>query len=200
MAPKPPANHQTTRLGPGRHDGPGAVVCVMELASMLAGERFSDRPTSVCPIIGAILRAHNDAIDDDRRGDLYRYAAEAVGTRGDFMLQLSRAATALGWARDRYEARARRWRGLRGMPLEPAPDWGPDQIARYLIRSLGRDGEGHQQLMDLLDGLIGMGTDVAQPVMPAPALDSDVVEFVEQRREAIEHRCRDQQLVFAELS
>ena len=30
-------------------------MCVMELASMLAGERFGDRPVSVCPVIGAFL-------------------------------------------------------------------------------------------------------------------------------------------------
>src|SRR4051794_41163630 len=94
-----PPNHQTTRLGPGRHHGPGPEVCVMELASMLAGERFSDRPTSVCPIVGALLRAHNDALDELQRGDLYRYAAEAVGTRGEFELQLTRAAAAISWAR-----------------------------------------------------------------------------------------------------
>lgn len=51
-------SHQNTRLAVGRHDRPGPEVCVMELASMLAGERFSDRPGSVCPVVGALLRAH----------------------------------------------------------------------------------------------------------------------------------------------
>jgi hypothetical protein len=201
MAGKPPANHQTTRLGPGRHEGPGAVVCVMELASMLAGERFSDRPASVCPIIGALLRAHNDALDDERRGDLYRYAAEAVGTRGDFMLQLRRAATALAWARDRYSARSHRWRGLRGMPLQPAPDWGPDQIARYVIRSLGGDMEGHTQLMALLDRLIEtrIETRLAPAAQPEQPSQLEVSELVEQVGAAVEHGRRGQQLVVAEL-
>ena len=31
------ATYQTARLGPGRHDGPGAIVCIMELAAMLSG-------------------------------------------------------------------------------------------------------------------------------------------------------------------
>jgi hypothetical protein len=39
--------YQNVRLGPGRHPRPGKVVCVMELASMLAGERFGDRPVAV---------------------------------------------------------------------------------------------------------------------------------------------------------
>ncbi len=48
----------------------------MELASMLAGETFTDHPESVCPVIGSLLRAYNDRLDDDRRQDLYRYAAQ----------------------------------------------------------------------------------------------------------------------------
>ena len=58
---------------------------------MLAGERFSDHPVSVCPIIGALLRAYNDDIDEPRRHDLYRYAAESVGTRASYAIQVRRA-------------------------------------------------------------------------------------------------------------
>jgi hypothetical protein len=46
-------------------------VCVMELASILADEPFSDHPRSECPMIGSFLRAYNDRIDDGRRQDLY---------------------------------------------------------------------------------------------------------------------------------
>ena len=74
------ANHQTIRLSKGKHATAGEGACVMELASMLAGEPFSDRPASVCPVIGGFLRAYNDRIDDDRRQDLYRYASEVVGS------------------------------------------------------------------------------------------------------------------------
>ena len=49
---------------------------------MLAGERFSDHPRSVCPVIAAFLRSYNDHVDDRRRQDLYDYAAQAVGIRG----------------------------------------------------------------------------------------------------------------------
>ena len=72
---------------------------------MLSGERFSDHPVSVCPVIGSLLRAYNDNLDDRRRQDLYRYAAEAVFTREDFPLQRRRAQIAIEWARDRYAAR-----------------------------------------------------------------------------------------------
>ena len=73
-------NHQTVELTRGRHSSPEHGVCVMELASMLAGEPFSDHPRSVSPTIAAVLRGYNDMLDDDRRRDLYAYAAEVVGT------------------------------------------------------------------------------------------------------------------------
>src|SRR5579862_2258743 len=119
-------SHQTVRLGAGRHPRPGQVVCVMELASMLAGERFGDRPVSVCPVIGAILRAYNDNVDDTRRQDLYRFAADAVDTRRDYRVQRDRADTAIAWA-------ARR----NGILSPPDPEGPRDEIGYYVVGSLG---------------------------------------------------------------
>jgi hypothetical protein len=152
------ANYQTARLGVGRHNGPGPVVCIMELASMLAGERFSDHPVSVCPIIGALLRAYNDDVDDARRPDLYRYAAESVGTRGSFALQRQRAGVALDWGRGSYARRGRVWHRR---VHEPRPDHGPDEIAFYVVRSLRRrhDEDSHASMLALLDRLIAMAED-----------------------------------------
>ena len=65
-----PATHQTIKLSKGKHSSPESGACVMELASMLAGEQFTDHPWSVCPVVGSFLRAYNDAIDDDRRQDV----------------------------------------------------------------------------------------------------------------------------------
>jgi hypothetical protein len=165
------ASYQTARLGPGRHDGPGAVVCIMELAAMLSGERFSDHPISVCPVVGSLMRAYNDNIDDRRRQDLYRYAAEAVFTRGDFSLQRRRAQIAIAWARQRYAARGG---VLRRTPATPSPDNGPNEIAYYVMGSLGgrrrlrnRPGwwsdEAHIGLLAMVDEMVALGTE------PAPA-------------------------------
>jgi hypothetical protein len=191
---------QTARLGIGRHDRPGAVVCVMELASMIAGERFTDRPSSVCPIIGSILRIYNDNLDDGRRADLYRYAAEAVGTRGDFQLQLKRAALAIGWARDRYMQRGRIWSRP---PRAPAPDWGPDQIAVFVLGSLGRRSRNggwpdavHSQLLLLLDTLVETGLECRLPeTLAVDAETLAVGELVEHLAEPVQDRCRDAELV-----
>jgi hypothetical protein len=47
---------QTVKLGNGKHSSARDGVCVMELASMLTGEAFSDHPRSVCRVIAAFLR------------------------------------------------------------------------------------------------------------------------------------------------
>jgi hypothetical protein len=185
------ATHQTVRLGPGRHDGPGGAVCVMELASMLAGERFSDRPGSVCPIVGAVVRAYNDAVDDRRRQDLYRFAADAVGTRGDFSLQRRRAQAALDYARDRGA----------GLPA-PELDAGPEEIADHVIGALARrprsrssrrrwDDASHHEMLSLLERLISTGA----PLGGNPLLG----EFVEHPPEAVEDLGCEHELLLAEL-
>ena len=59
-------SYQTIKLSTGKHSSPEVGACVMELASMLAGEPFSDHPESVCPVIGSFLRAYNDMAAWDR--------------------------------------------------------------------------------------------------------------------------------------
>lgn len=82
-APSAPVSHQNVRLAKGRHGGPEEGACVVELASMLAGERFGDRPDAVCPVLAAYMRVVNDAVDAEQRQALLPYAAELVGTSGD---------------------------------------------------------------------------------------------------------------------
>jgi hypothetical protein len=74
-------SHQTVRIARGRHRSPSHGACVMEVASMLAGERFSDRPRCVDPVLAAYLRAFNDRLGHADRQSLFPFAALAVGTR-----------------------------------------------------------------------------------------------------------------------
>src|SRR6201993_5422047 len=97
---------QTIKLSKGKHASPDDGACVMELASMLAGEPFSDHPATACPVIGSFLRAYNDSIDDDRRQDLYALAASVVGTRTSISIQRARAARPAARAGD---VPSRRW-------------------------------------------------------------------------------------------
>ena len=198
-APAPAISHQNVRLGPGRHPRPGKVVCVMELASMLAGERFGDRPVAVCPVLGAILRAYNDNVDDRRRQDLYRFAADAVDTRRDYRVQRERADVALGWAVARYQSRG-------GTLLAPPDPEGPrDEIGYYVVGALagGRrlgawSDEEHAATIGLLEDLIAidrepaLGTLIDEPLVP---LVGDLLEEVAQ---PLEHGSRYHEFVLAE--
>lgn len=74
-------SHQTVRIARGRHRSPDDGACVMELASMLAGERFSDRPRCVDPVVASYLRSLNDRLGEADRQRLKPYAARSVGSR-----------------------------------------------------------------------------------------------------------------------
>ena len=157
-------SHQTVRLRRGKHASPEKGVCVMELASMLAGEPFSDRPQAVCPVIGAYLRSYNDVVDDDRRQDLYRYAAEAIGTAGPAELRRRRAERCLAEIARLHDQRSRVRRWLSGRPelSLPGSSIELERVGMHLARALQRSGpDGHARALALADELIAMG--------PAPA-------------------------------
>jgi hypothetical protein len=144
------ASHQTIRLSSGRHRRPEDGVCVMELASMLAGERFSDHPRSVCPVIGAFLRSYNDQVDDERRQDLYEYAAEAVGTRSDRVIRRARIDLCRRFV-ERFETSAPPG-ATRLLWLGKGAQIGTR--AGSTAAALVRQPEGHLMALALLDALI----------------------------------------------
>jgi hypothetical protein len=156
----PPISHQTTKLTRGRHSSPAHGACVMELASMLAGESFSDHPRSVSRPIASFLRGYNDLVDDVRRRDLYRYAAQTVGTTGSSALEDARVARLLAWGDERWQQRPARWlfgrMRLRRAQKERSRD--PEPAGTYAIHAIGKlDDEAHAAVLALLDELIAMG-------------------------------------------
>ena len=172
----PPASHQTIKLSRGRHSSPEHGACVMELASMLAGEGFSDHPRSVSRPIASFLRGYNDLLDDRRREDLYRYAAQTVGTADTWAVEEARAARLLAWADQRWERRASRSvldrMRLRRMYKERSTD--PEPVGSYAVHAIGKvNEETHAAALALVDEVIalggeaprglGVGTDVAVP-------------------------------------
>ena len=165
----PPISYQTMKLSRGRHSSPEHGACVMELASMLAGEPFSDHPHSVSRPIAAFLRRYNDLLDDRRRQDLYPYAALAVGTGADSETENERVQRLLGWAdelwlRRRWPARsgiltARRRRQRVGHP---------EAAASYAIRAIPKlCDETHVAALALVDELIAIGARDAVEVQAA---------------------------------
>jgi hypothetical protein len=162
------ANHQTIRLSKGKHATPSEGACVMELASMLAGESFSDRPATVCPVIAGFLRAYNDRIDDDRRQDLYRYAAEVVDTRAAAEVERARERRCLVWADEMRRGRPRPLRWVaRSSSTSVDRRLGLDAAGTFAARSIRRHGDRtHAAALALLDELIAMGRREAG--QPAP--------------------------------
>jgi hypothetical protein len=161
-------SHQTVTLARGKHTTPRSGACVMELASMLAGEPFSDRPAAVCPIVAAFLRAYNDAVDDTHRQDLYVYASAAVGTRGSWPLMRIRARLCLEELRALRRTPLALLTSPRALP-ESLPAM--ERLAGRIARELRRSGvEGHARALRLADSLIELG---APTGMSAPWRDID---------------------------
>jgi hypothetical protein len=145
----------------------------MELASMLAAEPFSDHPKSVCPVIGSFLRDYNDSVSDQRRQDLYRYAALVVGTRSSNDVQRARAAHLAAWS---SEMRRRRYATFMPGLLARAfsrllkPPSGIDALTSDAIRSLGgHTDRTHATVLALIDELVAIGAcEPAEPDREAP--------------------------------
>jgi hypothetical protein len=70
-------------LDRGSHVHPGDGACFMEYASILAGERFSDRPGCTHPVLAAVARAVNDAVGSRTRQRLVEFVPEVVGIGRD---------------------------------------------------------------------------------------------------------------------
>lgn len=86
------------RLTDGGHSSPREGVCVVELASLIAHEEFSDRPRCVCPVIGAFMRGWNDRAPYAERQRLGPYAERIVGSRGSPSVTRERRDICLQWA------------------------------------------------------------------------------------------------------
>lgn len=157
----PTISHQTITLSKGNHRSPEEGACVMELASMLAGDPFSDHPLSVCSVIATFLRRYNDYLDDKRRQDLYRYASLVVGTRASVQVQRARAEHLASWSSDMRERRRSPLlpRAAAGMLARLSrPPSGIDSLARHALRSIGTiTDETHLAALTLVEELVGIG-------------------------------------------
>src|SRR4051812_36353227 len=90
---------QTVRLRRGAHASPEHGACVVELASMLAEERFSDHPRSVCRVIAGFLRVYNDRLPegDLDADELYPIAAIVVGSASTRSVRRARLRRLTAW-------------------------------------------------------------------------------------------------------
>ena len=70
-------------LSRGKHRSQRKGACFMEMASVLAGERWSDHPRCTHPLLGELARLVNDHTSDDHRHELTTYIPSVVGLAGD---------------------------------------------------------------------------------------------------------------------
>jgi hypothetical protein len=151
--------HQTVKLSKGKHSSPESGACVMELASMLAGEPFSDHPASVCPVIGSFMRAYNDSIDERRRQDMYGYASRVVDSRSSAAVEQVRAERIVEWA---AQIRPRRWTRtlparMRAHALRHKPP--ADSLGAHAVHAIRRHSEEtHSAALKLIDELLEIRT------------------------------------------
>ena len=134
---------------------------------MLAGERFSDHPKSVSRVIAAFLRAYNDAVDDARRQDLYRCAAQVVGTRSSRASECARLARCESELADVYpraRTKPRRWIVHALHAVDPSSNLSGrfDHLARRLCIS----DDGHRRALALVDDLVGIQVPATPPCRP----------------------------------
>ena len=115
-------------LAYGTHPDPTDGRCAMEWVAHLAGERHSDQPACVSPVVRALCVALNDGLDYTERQRLRPYLTRTIGTAADG-LDESRAWMALDWlirvyaptwlrAVGQHDA-AGRLEGLDGAVLDP---------------------------------------------------------------------------------
>jgi hypothetical protein len=87
-------------LSRGKHRRPRNGACVMEYASYLAGEKWTDRPACTHPLLGELARQVNDFISDEARQALAELVPDMIGLTGadlriDIRIALRAAQTAL---------------------------------------------------------------------------------------------------------
>ena len=179
-----PGVAERVRLTPGRHDSPGEGACVVELASLIAGEEFSDRPICVCPVIGAFLRAWNDRAAYADRQRLRPYAERVIGSLRAPADRMTRATPrhlprwagadpSRGWMRSAASRLAMRLRIASFVGIREAfrlEEGAPEYAARLLLGR--RDLTGAFLLLDAMLAIghaAGDGGSIAERPVPASA-------------------------------
>lgn len=70
-------------LSPGKHRTPRKGACFMEMASYLAGEKWSDHPSCTHPLLAQLARMVNDVVPDEARSRLVPMIPSVIGLNSD---------------------------------------------------------------------------------------------------------------------
>ena len=143
---------------------------MVELASMIGGEKFTDRPNCVCPVIGSFLRSWNDRAGYADRQRLHQYASRVVGTGGYRRISKMRRDVCLSYAGANLDggplrrAVARlRMRGRIAWSVGIFPSiWLKEGAGAYAAHSAFARAESNDAFA-LLDRLLEVGSPPASP-------------------------------------
>jgi hypothetical protein len=83
MTPTVTAPDSMPVLSRGKHRNPRRGACFMEMASFLAGERWSDHPACTHPLLAHLARVVNDSVTDHGRARLVPLIPSVIGLSSD---------------------------------------------------------------------------------------------------------------------
>jgi len=79
----PTLDLNTLHLEHGSHSYPSEGLCLLEAVALFAGEKHTDHPKCVSPLLANVGIRLNDRATDTQRQDLKRFIPLVVGTAGD---------------------------------------------------------------------------------------------------------------------
>lgn len=137
---------------------------------MIGGEKFTDRPNCVCPVIGSFLRSWNDRAGYADRQRLHQYASRVVGTGGHRRISKIRRDLCLSYAGANLDGgplrRAvvrLRMRGRIAWSVGIFPSiWLKEGAGAYAAHNAFTRGESNDAFA-LLDRLLDVGSSRASP-------------------------------------
>jgi hypothetical protein len=133
----------------------------MELASMLAGERFSDHPRAVCPVIAGFLRSYNDRLPPEELPQLYPLASLVVGSASTWGVRRRRARRLREWTRAGDPASS----GSRGARVQTCAD----TVIAAAWAAVDMDpGQRRAAVSELVSELVAMGRHAPSTFDAAP--------------------------------
>ena len=93
------ATHHTPEslpvLSRGKHRSARRGACFMEMASVLANEPWSDRPSCTHPLLADLARLVNDNTSDQNRGELALLIPSVIGLRGGGVMWMAELTSAV---------------------------------------------------------------------------------------------------------
>jgi hypothetical protein len=96
-------------LSRGAHEGPSDGACIMEYASFITGDRWTDFPGCTNRVLAKAAQLVNDLTEDDERQQLLPLLPRLMGTTEDTSeIRRAMAVAALDWA-ERCRARGPRY-------------------------------------------------------------------------------------------